>query len=435
MNEDILSLLRCPETGGELSLKSANSNKATFESASGTQYPMVKGLPWLFKDPDKNFKEWGVKAQYFIEREKSALKILQSTMEQCDSEKQKKRINLQREGRSKNLRYLEKCLADFTKVKPFPMRPSTQQINSYFELIFRDWSWQTEEVELYFKFLDAQLEDKAQRILVLGSGAGGLSYKLASTFKKSTVISVEHNPFLALTSQHILEGKALKLFEVNNYPKQLEDSAVKRDIKVDKLDGENHQLLLCSFPDLPFASQSFDVIITPWFLDILDLPFADALSATLNFLKDDGLLLHFGPSNIHKNATADQLCHEEVLDYFNQHFNSVESQQETSFYLDSPANSKRRLEAISFMACKGVKQRQDSLRTDYEKLDIKMTEQLAAYQKMVFTHFQVLSQIHHDMSLTTLAKLMEEKLGFESHESEFYAELFYREIVANTYWR
>ena len=64
-----------------------------------------------------------------------------------------------------------------------------------------------------------------------------------------------------------------------------------------------------------------------------------------------------------------------------------------------------------------------------------MTEQLSAYQKMIFTHFQVLNQIQGDMSLEDLAKLMEEKLGFESHESRHYAELFIGEIMANAYWR
>jgi|GEM_PF-2269751 len=429
INESALAVLRCPNTQLPLSLSGQQLQ------AQGFTYPLIKGTPWLFKQPDFMLREWGTKIQCYLEDERLQLKYLQHDLMATRSALTKQRLTLQHQARTKNLALMKKMLANFLTYPQLNIMPSTQQIYSYFQLFFRDWCWDESEIETYVDYSRQCMAsvNPNSRILILGSGAGGLGYRLAKHYREHQFFCIEHNPFLALGAQHIIQGKSLKLHDVSQYAKSVEQSTQKWEIKIPPLETQNHHTFLASFPDLPFEAASFDVIIAPWFLDILEQPFGQALTQATSFLKPEGKFVFFGPANVHKAALHAQLSHEEITACFERLFSQVTASTSTLFYLDSPLNSQRRQEHIAWVSATALRsnqQRSAAQITDTEQHhDITLTPQWEQYQAKIGTYYNVMTRITHDMSYAELAVILEKEFGFSGDESLHYAQLFAKRIA------
>ena len=421
------SWLVCPATRSPLYYKKG------LLSSSEQSYPSIDGIPWLFKDPKRAMAEWSAKIQDHVAAEKLYLKHTQINLNTSKDQLANKRVSRQHEARTRNLALMQKTLSDFLKQKPGIVLPSTQQIYSYFQLFFRDWCWDSTEIDLYVDFVAENLRENAKSVLILGSGAGGLSYRLARRFPGKQFCSVEHNPFLAIMAEKIMQGKTVKLFDYTAYPNTLENAAQKWEIRTDKLDADNHQSVMCAFPDLPFAEQSFDVVIAPWFLDILELPFSTALDHAIRFLKDDGQFLFFGPANVHKPAELDQLCCEEVESHFDARFTNMESASELMLYLRSPLESQNREEKVLFVNTNGVLNRNQTSDDNSYARWIKFTPEFERFKIENETFHKILSHIQGDMGYRDLANILEREYGFESSESEHYAQTFIKRIEMQIY--
>ena len=425
MKSWILDLLRCPETGQALSIK----DNRLF--AGEQAYPFLNGVPWLFKRPGIALLEWGTKIQNFCEEEKNHIQHLQMTASNAHNSLQKKRLNAMVEARTQNLSLLKKSLEAFLSYPQVPILPSTQQVHSYFQLFFRDWCWPAEELDTYVNYVSQQLGSETKTVLILGSAAGGLSHRLATRFPSINFVSFEHNPFLALSADHIMQGKELKLTDYSIYPKSLEHTAQRWTIKTTAT-GENHQAVMGAFPELPFVSPCFDAVICPWFLDILEQPFEQALNVCKRVLKPHGQLIYFGPSNVHKNHVSEQWSQDEIKACFERHFESLSTHVKNVFYLDSPLNAQRRQEQLLFLRANAA--RLDvSTPENSSNLQLKLTPELQQYRAMNETIMRVLSLVDKDLDASELATRLITQFGFNEKEAHYYAEVFIRKLNMDIY--
>lgn len=426
---ELLSILRCPTSGEELSLE------GTHLVSSQAQYPVLAGgIPCLYPQPRKKMLEWGSKIKHFSELERAHLKQLQHLSSAQSSSLTRQRLNQQHKARAKNLGRIEALLNSWVPDKALPLQQDSQQIYSYFQLFFRDWCWGA-ELQTYTDFALSRIEALASKgsqrlsVLILGSGAGGLSCALANAVPGAQFYSVEHNPMLAIGSALLAQGETMELVDYSLYPNSIDNVAQTWTIEGKVIEQDNHTFIIGEYPQLPFAQQQFDVVIAPWFFDIIQQPFQQAIVHCTRYLKDDGQLLFMGPANVHSPYYEEQLCSDEILECLQKAFNEIDSTIENLPYLDSPINSQNRREAVLFVQAnkpkRGIEQ---SLSTADDSIALRVSPELQQYTLRLTTTLQVLSLVDEDMSAAALASKLESEFGFSEHESLHYAEVFIAQI-------
>lgn len=420
-----LDILCCPQSGESLQL----GKDALVSSASN--YPFVdQHIACLYANPAITRLQWGSKIKQFLGGEREHLKQMQQMVQRCSLQSTRQRISAQHQARHKNLALMQKMLACWIPEKALPVTQSSQQIHSYFELLFRDWCW-GDELQPYVDYCIAALGHQPScRMLVLGSGAGGLSYRLAQALPDCQLVSIEHNPFLAMASARIMQGKSLKVHEYSLYPTELANSSKKWEIKQPPLQHANHVQLLATYPQLPFVASSFDAIIAPWFFDILDGSFDTALGSSLPFLKADGKLVFIGPANVHKPHYDEQYCSDEIRELLGQRFATVDFTQQTLAYLNNPRASQGRLENVAFATATSPKVPDYTANSGYASMpaDLAYTPELNQYKLKIATIHQILSCIDQPLTIDELAAILVAQFGFEVSESVHYAAAFIAEI-------
>jgi SAM-dependent methyltransferase len=132
------------------------------------------------------------------------------------------------------------------------------------------------------------------RILILGAGAGRLAYDLHTHLTPSLTVALDVNPLLSLATRQLTRGARIELHEFPLAPRHLEDVAVRRELAAPAPVGDGFRCVLADALRAPFASEAFDAVVTPWFIDIVeeDLP---VLAQRINrLLRPDGRWVTFG---------------------------------------------------------------------------------------------------------------------------------------------
>ena len=423
MKKEVLSLLCCPETNDALSAE----RECLFTSS--TTYPYINSIPWLLKGPENSFIQWSVKIQNHIQLEKKEIQFLQQSKISLKDLSQKSRLERILTARTENLNVLMKTLTSFLIEVPLELEISSQQISSYFRLIFRDWVWnENQEMITYRKFIESNMNNSHQNICFLGSGASGLSYEIARKYPKKQIISLDHNPFLLSIADKIFKGEEVELNDFSFFPTNIANTSAKYKVKVEKLSSDNHQFLFSSFPDLPFKEKSLDVIIAPWFFDILDTDFKESIRHTLKFLKPEGKFLLFGPSNIHKDKLNQQLCSDEINEFLSSLFDKAEFNLENLEYLKNPIESQNRLEQVCFFSGEGHQDKKDKI-TFTPKVDcIKYDPLFEQYKAMNQTFFHILKHIESDASIEDVSAILISEFDFSPDKSKDYARVFIQKL-------
>ena len=314
-------------------------------------------------------------------------------------------------------------MADFLGHQNLKLTPSKQQIHSYFQLFFRDYCWDSEEVQVYFNFVKSNITTKTKNVLILGAGPGKLSFDLAKEFPDTNFISFDHNPFLFFKANQIFHGEEVELHDYSQYPKDLESTSKSYKIKEDPLIQKNHQFILGNFPDLPFNNDVFDLIIGPWFFDILENDFKRSVQHGLNFLKEDGQFLLYGPSNTHKDSYEDQLTSEEIIDSLGCLFKTHKAFTKDLIYLHSPLNSQNRIENVLFFKGTILESKDTLLSKDDDTLpqNLSFTPGLERFKAENETFYHILKHVTEDITENELALVIQKEFNFTTDESLFYA--------------
>lgn len=405
-------------------------NEKTLTCADKT-YPYLGKIPWLYKDPEYNFLVWGTKIEAYLKQEENYLSFMIHQANKTSNKLTKKRLTKIHEAKLKNLKVMNKLLTPFLGHQPIAIGQSTQQIYSYFQLIFRDWAWKGEEVQAYEEFVDAHLQEKDKKVLVLGAGACGLSYHLANKYPEKEIISVDHNPFLLFIAQKIFEGQEVKLSDYSFYPEDIELSAQQHKIKISKLENDNHHFILSSFPHLPFAFDTFDTIIAPWFFDILDTSFTESIQYILNFLNHDGQLLFYGPNNVHKPNMLHQLTPNEVRAEIENLFGEVTQNIQKLKYLESPLDAQQRTETVQFIVAQKPTESDEYYEPPQIDNKFRFDPRFEEYKAINGTFFHILKHITSDITAEELAPKLMQEFQFSPEESVHYARTFLEKIASD----
>jgi hypothetical protein len=324
-------------------------------------YPRVAGIPVLLPNPEQHVELWRRQLGLLLERGQGTLTALTDAAAAAQLAPAT-RARLSALGRAVKdqiddvARILEPALGG---AAPAAGGGLPRGVVEYIGYLYRDWGWPTggyRENALALAELGRLLGTRElRRTLVFGAGACGLAYELHLRRGASETVALDIDPYLLVIGERVLRGESVRLTEASL--KLLEASEVSRQWLLNAASGPlDPEVFRCVFADgltPPFAPESFDTVVTPWFIDqvVRDLP---AFFRTLRqLLRPGGLWLNQGPLVYPEQVPFEQRYAREELFELVQAAGLVvgEWSRSSQRYLCSPLTGNGKIESVlSFVA-------------------------------------------------------------------------------------
>jgi len=426
-------LLACPRCDQALS-RSATGFRC---DACKLDFPDLGGLPFLFAEPAYARAEWRSRAEH-------ALSELRSNKEQCErelagglhGETTRRRLELLRDANTAQAECLAGLMAPLLEDRaPAPREtylalrtrlPLDQGLNTYYQNIHRDWCWGDEENARSAELVRGMLPQQSRRMLVLGAGAGRLAYDLERGGGIGLCVAFDFNPLLAMVGDSLARGGSVPLWEFPIAPRRLDDTAIRRELHAPERAGDGLRFVIGDALRAPFRAGSFDVLLTPWLVDILPAEFADLAARINTLLSDGGRWVNFGSLAFAGPSPARRYSLEEALAIVEQAgFSTPQWREDPLPYMDSPASRHGRKELVVTFGADKVKSVKTPKRhtalpewlvTGKEPVPALREFQLQAAQTRIYAF--VMAMIDGKRSIRDMAGLMEQQKLMGREEAE-----------------
>jgi len=248
---------------------------------------------------------------------------------------------------------------------------STKVFSKYHELPLKDWAWFSEpagrfsygdslhdENRLAMDHITNLInsvrndEQKECRILVIGAGAGRLSWDLHCALRPSMTIAMDFNPLLSFLSKSLInDGNTIEWHEKIDFPQQQLPQLHKWQLKCPKSGPQLHQSWIPILADawaMPFVPHSFDYVITPWFIDVMNQDCKRLIAQLDKMLKPGGFWVNYGPFLYNENLVdSAKYTSEEIKELLTlSHFTFINETTTQTPYSCSPVNKCGRIEQV-----------------------------------------------------------------------------------------
>jgi hypothetical protein len=171
----------------------------------------------------------------------------------------------------------------------------------YLSCLFRDWAWSSgpdgENERSLAAIRRVTHEQDLGRTLVLGAGGCRLAYDLHVHCGGTETAVVDIDPYLLVVAEAVIRGAAVTLTETSvNAP---EVDPVSRLWTLSAPSGpcgpELFHFFLANGTDPPIADQTFDTVVTPWFIDQVPADLEGLLRRLHALLVPGGRWINHGP--------------------------------------------------------------------------------------------------------------------------------------------
>jgi SAM-dependent methyltransferase/uncharacterized protein YbaR (Trm112 family) len=354
----LLELLQCPRCRRAPLLASAEGFAC---SGCRVQYPRLGGLPWLFADPERALGEWRNRLTLYLEEFAAAERAAAADFAIAPRDSTRARLAALRDAYREQTRLVTMLLAPLT-LTPLPLPhatplafgerlPLSQDLHSYYVNLHRDWGWGEPENAASLAEVTMALGGRGRRLLVLGSGGGRLAYDLHQHGAQALTVALDINPLLQLAAERISRGGGVELYEFPIAPRTAADVAVRRALAAPAAARAGLEFLFADAWRAPFAPQSFDVVITPWLVDIVELDFESIALAVNRLLAPGGRWVNFGSLAFPWRRPGLRYGPDEVRDVVTEAGFEVTLQRDATLpYMQSPASRHGRVETVALFA-------------------------------------------------------------------------------------
>ncbi len=247
---------------------------------------------------------------------------------------------------------------------------SVDNPTEYYHHILRDWAWDEEKSEHYEthvndanlkRVLDVWPDQKPEKMLFLGSGAGRLSWDIHVALKPKFTIASDINPFLMSAAESLIKKRvSITLPELYTFP-QIGYPYSKSWVMSPPDDGQSlHDSWFSLGADvwnMPLKESSVDTIVTSWLLDVTGGDVKDLISVLSYLIEPGGLWVNSGPLLYSSQLSFDKkYSAEEILDFADMAGFDVELKSvEEVAHMASPLNARYHHEQLfSFSARKRI---------------------------------------------------------------------------------
>lgn len=300
--------------------------------------------------------------------------------------------------------------------------PSHHGVLSYAQNIHRDWCWGEDEnkqvIDHLLDTLGRASVPNPKTILVLGCGAGRLAYDLHANLGTEETWSLDSNPLLCLIGHRMAAGDSISFTEFPLAPITLTDTAKTRTLEAPgSISGLN--FICADGMRPPFAAGQFDLVVTPWLLDVIDASVTDVMQVVAALLKPGGCWLNHGSIAFQGASAANRLGAAELADISTgQGFDVALSEDIEMPYLQSPASRHRRSEITHTQIARRGMQKHKPSKIRHQHLPewiVKGTIPVPltpAFQTQINTtriHAFIMSLIDGKRSVQDMAQVLEEQ--------------------------
>lgn len=171
----------------------------------------------------------------------------------------------------------------------------------YVSYLFRDWAWSDghdEENERSLASIRRVTGGSALgRMLVLGAGACRLAYDLHVHCGATESAVVDIDPCLFGVAEKVVRGNAVSLTESSVNAPDVEPVSRRWTLSAPAgpLPADVFHFFLANGIEPPFADQSFDTVVTPWFIDQVPVDLEALLRRLHRLLVPGGRWIDHGP--------------------------------------------------------------------------------------------------------------------------------------------
>jgi ubiquinone/menaquinone biosynthesis C-methylase UbiE/uncharacterized protein YbaR (Trm112 family) len=353
---DLAAVLHCPRCSrGRLALQRAG----WICEGCSAGFPIVGGVPWLFAEPQGTLAEWRSRSGLLLlelEREARALRAelasnlapltdlrLATVANAYEDHARRLKLLLAPLGTAESKIAYESHLALRTQL------PIDQGLTNYYANLHRDWVWGDEENRASLEAIRAVAGDRHNwgRTLIVGAGAGRLAYDIHMHCEPALTVAMDFNPLLLLAAREVVNGGAVQLYEFPISPRTLADHALLRTLQAPGAVREGFFLVAGDATRAPFGENTFDTVVTPWLIDIIDEPLGLFGSRVNRWLVPGGSWLNFGSLAFSHGERSQRLSLEETLEAVAGCGFALTRQREVSMpYMQSPASRHARIENV-----------------------------------------------------------------------------------------
>jgi hypothetical protein len=349
------SVLACPRCGRG----PVTSERAGWMcGACSSGYPSIGDIPWLFPDPRQALAEWRGRTSLLVQHLASEAAGMRAGIRTTDVAATRRRLEHTAAAHDDQITRLRSLLAplgleqasiaEATHQGLGTRLPVEQGLTNYYVNLHRDWAWGAAENATATAELAAALGGTLAglgRTLVQGAGAGRLAYDLHAAGDAPLTVATDFNPLLLFVARELFAGRAVELYEFPIAPRSIEEHAVLRRLESPGPARAGLELVAADALQPPFADESFDTVVTPWFIDIIGEPFARVAARINLLLKPGGRWINFGSLAFSRAAHAERVGLEEILELLPRAGFGAPLVRETEVpYMRSPASRHSRLE-------------------------------------------------------------------------------------------
>jgi uncharacterized protein YbaR (Trm112 family) len=347
----LAELLACPACGTRLTGAGCLTCRIDF--------PSISGIPWLMPEPRLALTEWRGRLHHLLThyateaaRQRAALAEGGGTL----TRKRLEHVAAALDDQAARVRELMRPFGIDRRNEAHAVHvalgtdlPVNQGLSSYYPNLHRDWCWGESENQASLNAVRSCLSEGAPpaRILVLGAGACRLAYDLHQALRPSLTVALDFNPLFHLAASRLLGGESLELYEFPIAPRTITDHALLRQLACPAPVAPGFELVLADASAPPFRAAAFDLVLTPWFIDVAGEPVARVLARINGLLTPGGLWVNHGSLAFADAEPADALSLEELIEQLPAGgFARVRLQEAQQPYLSSPASRHARQETV-----------------------------------------------------------------------------------------
>lgn len=320
-------------------------------------YPFVFGIPLLLPDAEKVRSDWAERLGTFaVESEASTKELLKEAVEEGLLDRSRRRlIDTARAIEARKAQVLGLFgRAGILPSSSVRRRENGESVLSYIALIHRDFSWapEVEEARASLHALLSVLPPgfSLGRTLVLGAGTGRLAWDLGHELsERAPIVLIDINPLPFLVGESLRRGETVELFEIPGHPRRSDGVAIERALSADTPPPAGLRYLFADGLEPPFPPETFDTILTPWFMDQVPPNLATLLPKLHRLLRPGGSYLQHGPFVYSPQLTrpAHRYTADEFVQLLLQNgFEVGKASYEPMMYLGSPVSTQSRNEHV-----------------------------------------------------------------------------------------